>query len=33
MEKEIKSIKIAIMGAGSVGGGVYKLLQMRRNDM
>lgn len=33
MEKEIKSIKIAIMGAGTVGGGVYKLLQMRKNDM
>ena len=33
MEKEIKPIRIAIMGAGTVGGGVYKLLQMRKNDM
>ena len=33
MEKETKSIKIAIMGAGTVGGGVYKLLQMRKDDM
>ena len=33
MEKEIKPIKIAIMGAGTVGGGVYKLLQMRKADM
>lgn len=33
MEKETKSIRIAIMGAGTVGGGVYKLLQMRKSDM
>ena len=33
MEKETKPIKIAIMGAGTVGGGVYKLLQMRKDDM
>ena len=33
MEKETKPIRIAIMGAGTVGGGVYKLLQMRKNDM
>ncbi len=33
MKNEIKPIKMAIMGAGTVGGGVYKLLQMRRDEM
>ncbi|WP_405321874.1 homoserine dehydrogenase [Frisingicoccus sp.] len=33
MKNEINSIKIAIMGAGTVGGGVYKVLQMRKDDM
>ena len=33
MDNEKKTIKIAIMGAGTVGGGVYKVLQMRKNDM
>ena len=33
MKNEIRPIKMAIMGAGTVGGGVYKLLQMRKNEM
>ena len=33
MNNEKKTIKIAIMGAGTVGGGVYKVLQMRKDDM
>ena len=33
MDNEKKTIKIAIMGAGTVGGGVYKVLQMRKEDM
>ncbi len=33
MKKEMKPIQLAIMGAGTVGGGVYKLLQMRKDDM
>ena len=33
MDNEKKTIKIAIMGAGTVGGGVYKVLQMRKDDM
>ena len=33
MSNEVKPIRIAIMGAGTVGGGVYKLLQMRKEDM
>lgn len=33
MINEKKSIKIAIMGAGTVGGGVYKVLQMRKDEM
>lgn len=32
MKNEIRPIKMAIMGAGTVGGGVYKLLQMRKNE-
>ena len=33
MNKEKKTVKIAIMGAGTVGGGVYKVLNMRKDDM
>lgn len=33
MKNEIKPIKMAIMGAGTVGGGVYKLIQMRKDEM
>lgn len=33
MKNEIRPIKLAIMGAGTVGGGVYKLLQMRKDEM
>ncbi len=28
-----KTIRAALLGAGTVGGGVYKLLQMRKEDM
>lgn len=28
-----KTIRVALLGAGTVGGGVYKLLQMRKEDM
>lgn len=33
MNNEKKTVKIAIMGAGTVGGGVYKVLNMRKDDM
>ena len=33
MEKKIEAVKIAIMGAGTVGGGVYKLLCLRKDEM
>lgn len=33
MNNEVNTVKIAIMGAGTVGGGVYKVLQMRKDDM
>ena len=28
-----KKIRAALLGAGTVGGGVYKLLQMRKEEM
>ena len=28
-----KEIRAALLGAGTVGGGVYKLLQMRKDEM
>ena len=28
-----KEIRAALLGAGTVGGGVYKLLQMRKEEM
>lgn len=33
MNNEVRTVKIAMMGAGTVGGGVYKVLQMRKDDM
>ena len=33
MNNANNKVKIAIMGAGTVGGGVYKVLQMRKEDM
>lgn len=33
MNNANNKVKIAIMGAGTVGGGVYKVLQMRKDDM
>lgn len=33
MNQETNTLKIAILGAGTVGGGVYRLLQMRAEDM
>ncbi len=33
MGNDVKTMRIAILGAGTVGGGVYKVLKMREEDM